>query len=232
MFFISFNCFATAQVPDYIIWEEDTLPMLTNPLESYFEAHNIKFSDLSSVRNSSTACCRGYEAIFEIKEGNLYVVNVFGKKYYKDKNGNSQFKPINVMDSIFPNQKEYLLKEYTGFLRIPVGERTSFVQMGYAYDYEGYAFIEIEKGKVIQSQMLTIEEYNLLKEAQYKEYIKTEEFQKHLNKLLENSKEEKHNADFYVQFLYKFFEPNINHQNGKLDFIGVKESLNSHNCYR
>lgn len=217
MFFISLNSFATEQVPDYIIWKGDTLPMLTNPLESYFKVHNLKFRDLSSVGNFSTACWRGYVAYFEIKEGNLYVVDIINGDYNKDEKG------ISVMDSVFPNQKEYLLKEYTGLLRIPTDKRTNYVHMGYASEYESYTFIEIEQGKVKKEKFLSNEEYNLLKEVQYKEYIKTEEFQKHLNKLIENSKDEKPNVDFYIQFLYMFFEPSINSQNGKLDFGGLKE---------
>jgi len=56
MSFISLNSFATSQVPDYIIYKGDTLCLLTNPLESYFKVHNLKFRDLSSVGNFSTAC--------------------------------------------------------------------------------------------------------------------------------------------------------------------------------
>jgi hypothetical protein len=216
MSFISLNSFATSQVPDYIIYKGDTLCLLTNPLESYFKVHNLKFRDLSSVGNFSTACWRGYVAYFEIKEGNLYVVDIINGDYNKDEKG------ITVMDSVFPNKKEYLLKEYTGLLRIPTGKRTNYVHMGYASEYEGYTFIEIEQGKVLNEKFLSNDEYNLLKEIQYKEYIKTEEFQKHLNKLMENSKDEKPNVDFYIQFLYMFFEPSLSSQNGKLDFGGLK----------
>lgn len=39
---------------------------------------------------------------------------------------------------------------------------------------------------------------------------------------MENSKDEKPNVDFYIQFLYMFFEPSLSSQNGKLDFGGLK----------
>lgn len=222
MFFISLNSFATGQVPDYIIYKGDTLRLLTNPLESYFKVHNLKFRDLSSVGNFSTACWRGYVAYFEIKEGNLYVVDVCGEENYRDEKGKYQSKNINVMDSIFPNQKEYLLKEFSGILRIPIGKKTNYVHMGYASDYEGYNFIEVEQGKVLNEKFLSNEEYNLLKEAQYKGYIKTDEFKDTVSKLIEKSESEDTNFDFYEEFLYMFFEPSLSSQNGKLDFGGLK----------
>lgn len=221
--FISLNLFATAQRSDYLIYKGDTLRLLTNPLESYFKAHNLKFRDLSSVGEFSSACWRGYIAYFEIKNESLYVVDVCGSEYYREESGEYRRKLVSVMDSVFPNQKEYLLKEYSGVLRIPIGEVKNYVHMGYSSEYESYTFIEIEKGKVLAEKFLTNEEYNLMKEAQYREYIKTDEFKNEVTKLMKESKEEKLNIDFYIEFLYMFFEPKIGVREAQLDFGGLSE---------
>lgn len=217
MSFISLNSFATSQVSDRIIYKGDTLRLLTNPLESYFEAHNLNFRNLCSIGSRISSCWRGYVAYFEIKEGNLYVVDISVSEYYQDEKGKHQSKDFSVMDSVFPNQKEYLLKEYSGLLRIPIGKRTNYVHMGYASDYEGYNFIEVEQGKVLGEKFLSNEEYNLLKETQYKEYIKTQEFNESIEKEIKEfnkkkSKRERIDKEFMINFYYMLFEPKISTQ--------------------
>lgn len=223
--FISINLFATAQESDYLIYKGDTLKLLTNPLDSYFQAHNVKFDDffLSEEFSISSSRWRGYIAYFEIKNNKLYVVDILKKYSFIDSKDKHYSEDISVMDSVFPKQDKYLLKEYTGVLRIPIGKMKNYVHMGYSSGYEGYNFIEIEKGEVLAEKFLTDEEYKLMKEAQYREYIKTDEFKNEVTKLMKESKEEKPNIDFYIEFLYMFFEPKIGVREAQLDFGGLSE---------
>jgi len=223
--FISINLFATAQESDFLIYKGDTLKLLTNPLDSYFQANNLKFDDffLSEEFSISSSRWRGYIAYFEIKNNKLYVVDILKDYSFIDYKGNDYSEDISVMDSVFPKQDKYLLKEYTGVLRIPIGKMKNYVHMGYSSGYEGYNFIEIEKGEVLAEKFLTDEEYKLMKEAQYREYIKTDEFKNEVTKLMKESKEEKPNIDFYIEFLYMFFEPKINVREAQLDFGGLSE---------
>jgi hypothetical protein len=52
--------FGTAQIPDFLIYEGDTLSIYANPLESYFENHPRPDSLFAEVGYNSTACWRGY----------------------------------------------------------------------------------------------------------------------------------------------------------------------------
>ena len=55
---ISLNqkAFGTAQIPDFLIYEGDTLSIYANPLESYFENHSRPDSLFSEIGYNSTAC--------------------------------------------------------------------------------------------------------------------------------------------------------------------------------
>ncbi|MFA5540270.1 MAG: hypothetical protein WC984_01195 [Bacteroidales bacterium] len=223
--FISLNLFATAQESDYLIYKGDTLKLLTNPLDSYFQAHNVKFDDffLSEEFSISSSRWRGYIAYFEIKNNKLYVVDILKDYSFIDSKGNDYSEDISVMDSVFPKQDKYLLKEYTGVLRIPIGKMKNYVHMGYSSGYEGYNFIEIEKGEVLAEKYLSNEEYRLIKETQYKEYMKTEEYENELNEMIKNSTSENPRTDLYIHILYNFFEPKINVREAQLDFGGLSE---------
>lgn len=70
---ITINSFGTAQVPDLIIYKGDTLILYTNPLESYYNEDNPRPKHFYVNGYSSTACWRGYQAIWEIKDNKLYL---------------------------------------------------------------------------------------------------------------------------------------------------------------
>ncbi len=61
--------FPTAQFPDLLIYNGETLAIFSNPLESYFSEANPRPSNL--FKFSCTACWRGYVATWEIKDGNF-----------------------------------------------------------------------------------------------------------------------------------------------------------------
>ena len=63
-------CFGTAQIPDYLIYQGDTLAIFSNPLEKYFEQIG-KRELIDFVGCGSTACWRGYKAIWELKDDKL-----------------------------------------------------------------------------------------------------------------------------------------------------------------
>lgn len=69
---ITINSFGTAQVPDLIIYKGDTLILHANPLESYYNEDNPRPNHFY-VSGFSTACWRGYQAIWEIKDNQLYL---------------------------------------------------------------------------------------------------------------------------------------------------------------
>jgi hypothetical protein len=83
LFFLncSVNVFGTIQIPDLLIHKGDTLLLYNdNPLESYYNDKIQRpyfFRDSSAtVWHMSTACWRGYQATWEIKEDKLYLIEI------------------------------------------------------------------------------------------------------------------------------------------------------------
>ena len=71
------KAFTTAQAPDYLIYNGDTLVIFSNPLETYFQQHpNIKnpFSELPLL---STGCWRGYIAYWELRNDSLFLKDIY-----------------------------------------------------------------------------------------------------------------------------------------------------------
>lgn len=82
---ISTRIFGTAQIPDLLIYNDDTLSLYANPLESYFNEDNPRPGNIGGGGCWSTACWRGYQAIWEIKDHKLYLNSItdccFWEKY-------------------------------------------------------------------------------------------------------------------------------------------------------
>jgi hypothetical protein len=87
-FFISIKLFATAQVPDYLIIEKDTLMIQSNPLEGYFKEHPIPANLITTM---STANWRGYIAYFKFLNGKLVVENIYKEENKNDDNDKTDF---------------------------------------------------------------------------------------------------------------------------------------------
>jgi hypothetical protein len=62
--------YATTQVPDYLIYKNDTFDISVYPLEKYLGWHHKTTCGI-------TACWRGYSAIWEIKYDSLFLVKIY-----------------------------------------------------------------------------------------------------------------------------------------------------------
>lgn len=80
--FIVASAFAATQVPDICIikkdsTQSDTLVMFSYPLEEYFE--KVGTRDLAGFKTcESTACSRGYQAVWLVENDSLFLVNIQG----------------------------------------------------------------------------------------------------------------------------------------------------------
>lgn len=83
----------------------------------------------------STACWRGYQGAWEIRDGRFYLVNLRGR--YNLHAG----EPI-------------LADWFSGVLRIPQGKRLQYVHMGFGSVYEQEVHIKIEKGIVTATRIV------------------------------------------------------------------------------
>src|SRR5438552_11429156 len=78
----------------------------------------------------STACWRGYQGTWEIKDGRLYLLDLRGRRQLREGG------PI-------------LADWFSGVLRITKGARLKYVHMGFGTVFEQEIHIKIEKGMVV-----------------------------------------------------------------------------------
>lgn len=83
----------------------------------------------------STACWRGYEGTWEIRDGRFHLVAVRGR--YRLEAGPPLFADW-----------------FTGVLRVPRGEMLQYVHMGYGSVYEEELHVKIEAGVVVASRVV------------------------------------------------------------------------------
>ena len=126
---INEKAFGTAQIPDFLIYEGDTLSIYANPLESYFDNHERPDSLFTEIGYNSTACWRGYIAYWELKNDSLYLLEVHG--YSTNIDLSLIFKDRETNDKIFADWFSYSILN-------PYGKLIHYEHMGYAsiYEYE------------------------------------------------------------------------------------------------
>ena len=135
---------ATAQFPDLLVYEGETVGIFSNPLESYFDDNHPRPNDV--FKYSCTANWRGYLASWEIKEGFLYLIKLVDGSCSEDA-------PEIPLKKIFPKQKAPIKAVwFSGVLKIPQGEQLRYVHMGYGSVYEKELHLVIENGKLIETK--------------------------------------------------------------------------------
>ena len=135
---------ATAQAPDHLIYEGETHALFSNPLEEYFNENNVRPKDVFS-EGCTTACWRGYVALWEIKGKYLYLLKI------EPCCGGGEI-PIS---KIFPGRDAPIKATwFSGELRIPQGEELSYVHMGYGSVYERDLVLTIKNGKLIKKKII------------------------------------------------------------------------------
>ncbi len=131
------NVLATIQAPDELTYKGETKPMLTNPLEQYFETHPRPEGVFNAL---CSAIWRGYIATWEIKENNLYLVNL-------KEGGCEANAPEIPLSKIFRNQQSPVKASwYSGVLKIPI--RNGSI-------YEKELILTIENGVLINEELIT-----------------------------------------------------------------------------
>lgn len=133
------SVFATGQVPDYLIYKGDTVAIFSNPLEQFFEGTG-KTELIDFVGCGSTACWRGYKAIWELKNDSLFLRQI--TSCHKDCGLEIKDADLNKMfgtDNVFAFW-------FTGKLLIPQGKRVQYIHMGYASIYESELHISFKNG--------------------------------------------------------------------------------------
>jgi len=137
--FIGNSVFATGQIPDYMIYKGDTVAIFSNPLEQYFEQVG-KRELIDFFGCGSTACWRGYIAIWELKNDSLFLRQI--TSCHKDcgyEIKDADLKKMFGKENVFANW-------FTGEIIIPQGEQVQYIHMGYASIYERELHISFKNG--------------------------------------------------------------------------------------
>ncbi|MFD1015036.1 hypothetical protein [Winogradskyella rapida] len=137
--------FATEQIPDILIWKNDTISLHSNPLGSYSKLDDLNlFGDKDA--GYSTACWRGYIAEWKIIDNKLYLSNIYSCDYFYSEN-----KTKADLKKLFPkkyNNGIVLANWYSGKLSVPNGKLINKELK----IYESEWLLRIKKGQVINEK--------------------------------------------------------------------------------
>lgn len=162
---------ATAQQPDFLVYDGEKHMLQTNPMEEYFRQHPDK-KPTSGVM--STALWRGYVATFEVREGRLLLKDI--EVMIPSDNADRGYVFKSERSTIVPAGAELELDWFTGILVLPHGRLVSYVHMGYASAYEKYILLEVKKGRITGERRLKAEGYEAFKEKQFQAFKRTDAY--------------------------------------------------------
>jgi len=72
------------RLPDLLIWENDTIPIQSFPLEDYSKVNIIKLFSEKGIKTNGWAQTKNYQAEWKIIENKLYLSNIYSLNYKKD----------------------------------------------------------------------------------------------------------------------------------------------------
>jgi len=141
--FLSEHCFSTGQVPDYLIIDNDTIAIFSNPLEQYFE--KVGNREIIGLKTwGSTACWRGYKAIWRLKNDSLFLVAITSCHSFSD----MRDADLDLMFGENYKNNSVFASWFSGNIMAPKGELLQYVHMGYASVYEEEQYFTFENGKM------------------------------------------------------------------------------------
>lgn len=143
---VNFKVFGTAQIPDRLICNGDTVSIFSNPLEQLPNIDNLRpklFGDKQGC--NSTDCWREYQAEWEIINNELYLIGIYSCCFYEDKIQAN-------LGQLFPEKiKNGKVKAdwVTAKILSSQGKQLYYVHMmGYESLYEKEVVYEIENGQL------------------------------------------------------------------------------------
>jgi hypothetical protein len=143
---LSFNCFATGQIGDRLIYKGDTLILFSNPLETLLDIFSSRpklFGDKEGCM--TTACWRGYQAEWEIIENHLYLTGIYSCCYSDD----GVKADLQALAGDYYANGKVKADWVTGNLIAPKGKLLYYVHDAYESLYETEIEFQINKGQVI-----------------------------------------------------------------------------------
>lgn len=129
----------TAQMFDKIILEDQEYLLYCEPLEAFWD----KFNPKPDFEPPHTACWRGYLASWMVQDGRLFLTGI------ETENENLE------LDKVFPGKRTPIFADwFSGRLRVPKGEMTQYIHMGYESIYESDLFLIVENGMIVNEELI------------------------------------------------------------------------------
>jgi hypothetical protein len=135
---------ATAQMPDLLVYQGDTLLLQANPLEQWLDQLPERPAEFSSA--SATNCWRGYQAIWQLENEQLYLVRIVCC---------APNPPLStdLRHWFVPNAKGWVAATWvTGRLVVAIGKLLHYEHIGYESIYEQDWVLTFQQGHLAQQQ--------------------------------------------------------------------------------
>lgn len=198
----TFDCFATAQMPDSIEINNVKYHLNTNPLDKYLT--EIKWVRPENVSISS-ANWRGYLASWKIEAGNMLLEDV--TILISENSSSDSRKTVSILNTLFPNKNGIIATWYSGALIVPYGKMTNYVHMGYGSSYEKYIILRVSKGVVIEHLNLSVAEFETYKRRKFQEFKESKKFKEDLESLMsgQHNLTEEQALDFMQSYYAEYY---------------------------
>jgi len=183
--------------PDYIKYEGEYFMITNNPMEVFFKSNpELKPKAESVIMQMS----KNYSAVYEIKNGDLYLIQLEYQRFNKD----SVLESVNWIEETFNDLEEVKLSWFTAALIIEPFTRNHELKSN--GKYQKVSFV---KGAVTDTSELTIKEVDKFKHQLFEKFKMTPEYEQLTNDYPDWSSEEIERiivADSIVDLLTKFEE--------------------------
>ena len=194
---------ATAQEGDILIMKGKKYSIQSEPLRAYIRENPNKLPESEVV---STSNWRGYLATWEVKDEQLFLVDVTILRPVKSQDGGFSTEPRSVMASLFPDQKEVPAVWFTGHVIAIDGELVHYVHMGYASMYAKYIILRVEEGRVTRTWNANTAAFAIFRNSQFNAFKKTDEFRDGLARCMkEGGRSEKECEESLRQFSSEWY---------------------------
>lgn len=132
----------TAQFKEALIYNNKELRMCALPFSKYLLLAGID----NPFKSQFSSLWRGYTGTWEILDGRLYLIKLYGH-LHDGTEGN--------LETFFPGFPDRVFAHwYSGTLRIPQGKIIKYVHMGFGSIHESDLFLEIQKGILKQEYIV------------------------------------------------------------------------------
>ena len=132
----------TAQINDILNYKSKRYLIASEPL--FFYLKKLKSIDFCSF---STACRRGYLAVWEIRDKKLFLINL-------DANIQKDDEKYKVgVDYLFPSKNEVFADWFNGDIRIPSGKQLKYIHLGYKSIFEKDIYLNFKDGILLSERI-------------------------------------------------------------------------------